>query len=71
MARKATGKVIEHEGTDGRTYRALRFTAVRPAPIRLARRLSPVTPSARCVTRWRTWNADVATAYRGRAAAGT
>lgn len=27
MARKATGKVIEHEGTDGRTYRALRFTA--------------------------------------------
>ncbi len=27
MARKATGNVIEHEGTDGRTYRALRFTA--------------------------------------------
>jgi integrase len=27
MARKATGKVIEHEGADGRTYRALRFTA--------------------------------------------
>ncbi|HUN77414.1 MAG TPA: tyrosine-type recombinase/integrase [Solirubrobacteraceae bacterium] len=27
MARKATGKVIEHEGKDGRTYRALRFTA--------------------------------------------
>lgn len=27
VARKATGKVIEHEGTDGRTYRALRFTA--------------------------------------------
>ncbi len=27
MARKATGKVIEHAGTDGRTYRALRFTA--------------------------------------------
>jgi integrase len=27
MARKATGKVIEHNGTDGRTYRALRFTA--------------------------------------------
>lgn len=27
MARKATGKVIEHEGTDGLTYRALRFTA--------------------------------------------
>ncbi len=27
MARKATGKVIEHESTDGRTYRALRFTA--------------------------------------------
>jgi hypothetical protein len=27
MARRTTGKVIEHEGTDGRTYRALRFTA--------------------------------------------
>lgn len=27
MARKATGRVIEHEGTDGQTYRALRFTA--------------------------------------------
>jgi integrase len=27
MARKATGKVIEHQGRDGRTYRALRFTA--------------------------------------------
>jgi integrase len=27
MARKAIGKVIEHEGKDGRTYRALRFTA--------------------------------------------
>ncbi|MGA2166292.1 MAG: hypothetical protein ABSH36_17760, partial [Solirubrobacteraceae bacterium] len=27
MARKATGKVIEHGGTDGLTYRALRFTA--------------------------------------------
>lgn len=27
MARKATGRVIEHEGADGRTYRALRFTA--------------------------------------------
>jgi integrase len=27
MARKATGKVIQRKGTDGRTYRALRFTA--------------------------------------------
>jgi integrase len=27
MARPATGKVIEHEGSDGRTYRSLRFTA--------------------------------------------
>jgi integrase len=27
MARPATGKVIEHLGQDGRTYRALRFTA--------------------------------------------
>jgi len=27
MARPATGKVIEHAGKDGRTYRALRFTA--------------------------------------------
>lgn len=27
MARRATGKVIEHVGRDGRTYRALRFTA--------------------------------------------
>ncbi len=27
MARPATGKVIEHHGTDGRTYRSLRFTA--------------------------------------------
>jgi integrase len=27
VARKATGKVIEHQGRDGRTYRALRFTA--------------------------------------------
>ncbi len=27
MARKATGKVIEHEGKDGHTYRALRFIA--------------------------------------------
>ena len=27
MARRATGKVIEHQGRDGRTYRALRFTA--------------------------------------------
>lgn len=27
MARKATGRVIEHESTDGHTYRALRFTA--------------------------------------------
>ncbi len=27
MARKATGAVVEHVGRDGRTYRALRFTA--------------------------------------------
>jgi integrase len=27
MARKATGAVVEHIGRDGRTYRALRFTA--------------------------------------------
>lgn len=27
MARPATGKVIEHQGSDGRTYRSLRFTA--------------------------------------------
>jgi len=27
MARRATGKVIEHQGRDGRTYRSLRFTA--------------------------------------------
>jgi integrase len=27
MARKATGAVVEHVGGDGRTYRALRFTA--------------------------------------------
>jgi integrase len=27
MARPATGKVIEHLGSDGRTYRSLRFTA--------------------------------------------
>lgn len=27
MARRATGKVIEHHGRDGRTYRSLRFTA--------------------------------------------
>src|ERR1700683_2009691 len=27
MARPATGKVIEHQGRDGRTYRSLRFTA--------------------------------------------
>jgi len=27
MARPATGNVIDHQGTDGRTYRALRFTA--------------------------------------------
>jgi integrase len=27
MARPATGKVIEHHGRDGRTYRSLRFTA--------------------------------------------
>lgn len=27
MARRPTGKVIEHESADGRTYRALRFTA--------------------------------------------
>ncbi len=27
MARRTTGKVIEHQGRDGRTYRALRFTA--------------------------------------------
>jgi hypothetical protein len=27
MARPATGKVIEHKGNDGRTYRSLRFTA--------------------------------------------
>ncbi len=27
MARKATGKIIENVGKDGRTYRALRFTA--------------------------------------------
>lgn len=27
MARKATGRIIEHVGRDGRTYRALRFTA--------------------------------------------
>jgi integrase len=27
MARPATGKVIDHQGSDGRTYRALRFTA--------------------------------------------
>ncbi len=27
MPRPATGKVIEHNGTDGRTYRSLRFTA--------------------------------------------
>jgi integrase len=27
MPRPATGKVIDHQGTDGRTYRALRFTA--------------------------------------------
>ena len=27
MPRQATGKVIEHHGTGGRTYRALRFTA--------------------------------------------
>ncbi len=29
MARPATGKVIDHQGSDGRTYRALRFTAYR------------------------------------------
>jgi integrase len=27
MARPATGKIIEHHGNDGRTYRSLRFTA--------------------------------------------
>jgi integrase len=27
MARRATGKIIEHHGRDGRIYRALRFTA--------------------------------------------
>lgn len=27
MARRATGKIIEHHGRDGRVYRALRFTA--------------------------------------------
>ena len=27
MARPATGKIIDHQGSDGRTYRALRFTA--------------------------------------------
>ena len=27
MARKATGAVISHVGTDGRTFRSLRFTA--------------------------------------------
>jgi integrase len=27
MSRQATGKVVEHHGTGGRTYRALRFTA--------------------------------------------
>lgn len=27
MPRRATGRVIEHQGRDGRTYRALRFTA--------------------------------------------
>jgi integrase len=27
MARRATGRVIEHQGADGLTYRALRFTA--------------------------------------------
>ena len=37
MARRATGRVIEHQGSDGLTYRALRFTAYGKRRYRLAR----------------------------------